>query len=118
MQMIPALQGTVDATGRVNVMALAKKLGEPASALAPAIGLTATSIRRNPTSERAQPAARRIFAVMQHAVRTFGDLPDAMLWMRTPHPDLDEKAPLDLIKGGEVDTIEGMLHMIDTGQPG
>lgn len=104
--------------GRVHIVHLAQALGEPASSLARVVNMTPRAITKNPTSKRAQPAIIPLANMLQHAVRVLGTPKNAMIWLRTPTRDLEDKSPLDVAKEGHANVVIALLKDIATGQPG
>lgn len=115
---VPApLKAMYDDYGRVDVKALASQLGEPAVRLAGYFGVAPRTLTKNPVTDRAQTAGRRLIHLLNSLLANLGDWKATMIWMRTPHPDLDEASPLELIEQGDIESVETLVWALDTGQP-
>ncbi|MHB8574640.1 MAG: antitoxin Xre/MbcA/ParS toxin-binding domain-containing protein [Dehalococcoidia bacterium] len=47
----------------------------------------------------------------------FGERSMILAWLKSPHPDLDNRLPMDLILSGHGGAVEGMLANALTGIP-
>ncbi len=111
------LQELYDDTGRVDMAALAELIGEPIARLARMTPLTAGALRKHPTSERAQPAGQRVARVLAELTRLVGRKP-ALIWLRSPHPELEHHSPLELLYNKRFDAVEGLVRDLASGSPG
>ncbi|MBV8371579.1 MAG: DUF2384 domain-containing protein [Candidatus Eremiobacteraeota bacterium] len=116
--MAAILEELYDNIGRVDMAAVAEMTGEPIARLAQMTPLTAGALRKNPTSERAQPAARRFVGMFASAARLLGSRKAALIWLRTPHPELENHSPLDLLYDQRFEAVEGLVHDLRSGAPG
>jgi len=103
-------------TGKVNVKRLADVLDVSVRKLAPGVGVTEGAIRQKPTADRAQPGARKMVDVFQHALDVIGDWTDTMVWMQTPRKDLSGNSPLTLIVSGRAEVVSDLIENIESGQ--
>lgn len=116
--MSAALEQLYDKQGRVNMAAVSDLTGEPMARLARMTPITANALLKNPTSERAQPAARRFVRAFAQLTRLLGGRKLALIWLRTPHPELEDHSPLDLFYGKRFDAVEGLIQDLLSGMPG
>jgi uncharacterized protein (DUF2384 family) len=114
----PAIERLFDEKGRIDLAAVAKLIGQQVARLAPMTSLTPHALRKNPTSDKAQPAGRRFVEILSSAVYLFGGMKPAMIWMRYPRHELGGESPLAIALKGEFGAVEGLLHDILSGQPG
>ncbi len=98
--------------------AVADLTGESIGRLAQMTSLTPGALRKNPTSERAQPAARRFVAVLAEMTRLLGTRKAALIWLRSPHPELADHSPLDFLYDKRFEAVEGLVHDLQSGSPG
>jgi len=114
----PVIDSLFDEKGRVDLAAVADLTGQPVTRLAPMTSLTAYALRKNPTSDKAQPAGRRFVEILSSAFYIFGGTKPALIWMRYPREELGGESPLDIALKGEFGPVEGLLHDMLSGQPG
>src|ERR1700709_706474 len=72
-------------TGRLDAARIADYLKIPLKQLAGAVG---------------QPFLRSIKRVLEILEQVFATRPSALAWLNSPHPDLGQRAPLDVILEG------------------
>lgn len=48
----------------------------------------------------------------------FGDLENVARWLAEPRPQFDGLSPILVIAQGHIAAVEGIIHDIETGQPG
>ena len=114
----PRIRRVFEETGRVDVRRLAEVFDVSVRKVAAGVGVTEGAIRYKAAPERAQPAARKMVDVTQHAYEVIGDWRDTMVWLRTPRADLSGNSPLELIVTGRADVVEDLLANVESGQPG
>ncbi len=112
------LERLYDEQGRVDMAAVSVMTGEPMARLAQMTPLTPGALRKNPTSERAQPSARRFVRVLSEMTRLLGSRKAALIWLRTPHPELEGHSPLALLYGKRFEAVESLVHDLLSGEPG
>jgi uncharacterized protein (DUF2384 family) len=114
------IRAMFDDTGRVDARALAEALGENTATLARAFNLEPKTVQKNPFTEQIQSPGRRLASMLEELTHYFNnDWRATMIWMRKPHPQLDDLSPLDVIfKEKDLNTIAGMVRAIGTGEPG
>ena len=108
-----------DEEGRVSGLAIATALGESSDAIARAFRVDPEVMLSDPVAEPIQGPGRRLTGILAELSHYFNnDFASAVVWMRKPHPDLDNLSPLDVIKEGHMEIVAGMVRMIGTGEPG
>lgn len=112
------LEKLYDEQGRVDMAAVSYMTGEPIARLAQMTPLTPGALRKNPTSERAQPSARRFVGMLSEMTRLLGNHKAALIWLRTPHPELEGQSPLEVLYGKRFEAVEGLVHDLLAGMPG
>ncbi len=107
-----------DSEGRIDGLAIASGLGESPSSMAKALGVPLQTMLENPVTELIQPLGLRLAGILDELTHYFGgDFKATVVWMRKPHPQLDDLSPLDLLKEGHINTVAAMVRMIGTGEP-
>lgn len=106
------------ATGRIDRLRLADALGLTAAEVA--------AIARDPEGDPwplppAQGRQDRLrlaadIAAGLHEL-TGGDSQQVAIWLRAPHPDLDDSAPLDLMRGSELRIVADLVDDMLSGAP-
>ncbi len=111
------IKAMYDDQGRVNAEAVAEGLGVSTTTIARAFGLKPDTLRKNPVAESIQEPGQRLVALLEELTSYFdNDLKSAMIWMRRPHPDLEDVSPLKAMEEGGLDVVESLVHAIGTGQ--
>lgn len=111
------LEEVYDDNGVVDMKAVAKVIGEPLRRLAALTPVTPQALQKQPKAPKAQPAARRFVRLLERIIENTGSKKYAMIWLRHPHDQLSGRSPLDVIEAGQIEVIEGMIRMYETGQP-
>jgi len=112
------LEQLYDEQGRIDMVAVADMIGESVAHVAQMTPLTPGALRKNPTSDRAQPAARRFVRVLSELTRLLGNRKAALIWLRAPHRELEDHSPLDLLYGRHFEAVEGLVQDLRSGSPG
>lgn len=86
------LEQLYDEQGRIDMVAVADMIGESVAHVAQMTPLTPGALRKNPTSDRAQPAARRFVRVLSELTRLLGNRKAALIWLRAPHRELEDQS--------------------------
>ncbi len=114
----PKIRQVFEVSGKVNVRRLAGVFDVSVRKVAAGVGVTEGAIRSKAAPDRAQPGARKMVDVTQHAYEVIGDWRDTMVWLRTPRAELSDLSPLELIVSGRADVVEDFIANIESGQPG
>jgi len=106
------------ATGRIDRLRLADALGLTA--------VEVTAIARDPEDvpwplpppqyrqDRLRLAADIAAGLLE---LTGGDSQQAAIWLRAPHPELDDATPLELMRGSELSVIADLVDDMLSGSP-
>ena len=112
------LQGLHDPeTGRLDAARTAEYLKVPLKQLAGGLGKNYSTVHKTPSAPALQPALRSIKRVLEILDQVFVNRSTALAWLNSPHPDLGQRVPLDVILEGYPDTVEDMLEAALTGTP-
>lgn len=103
--------------GRLDAARIALVLGLSVSALAKAVGVTASALSKRPTARAAQEGLREIEWVWGTLRRMLGSDTVARAWLNAPHPDLGNQAPLSLLTEGSAAALAAYVRSALTGQP-
>jgi DNA-binding protein HU-beta len=115
-QTIPPIEALHDPdTGRVNAVRVARYLKESLAFMAAALGRNYSTVVKTPAAMTLQERLRdfkRIIEVLEHVL---GGAERMRIWMNTPHPDLDDETPRDVIASGKVAVVRGMIDSALSG---
>jgi hypothetical protein len=103
--------------GRLDAAKVAEFLDVPLSKLAAALGRSYPSVHKTPAAEALQAPLRPIKRSLE-LLSSVLDGPKAVkIWLRTPHPDLGNLEPLQLMLDGKADRVETLLANALDGIP-
>jgi nucleoid DNA-binding protein len=109
-QTIPTIKALHDPeTGRVDAARVARYLNESLVFMAAALRRNYSTVVKTPAALPMQERLRdfkRIIEVLEHVL---GGAESMRIWMNTPHPDLDDGTPRDVIASGKVAVVRGMI---------
>ena len=106
-------------TGRLDAQRLAAQLALSTAEMARIVGYTPRGLTKNPASARLQPRLVQIMALVQQLRDLLdGDINHVRIWLKAPHPDLGGRTPLSYLEQGRLDVVTGLIHALETGQPG
>src|SRR5947199_6876432 len=94
-------------TGRLDAAKVAEYLKIPLKQLSEALGRNYSTVHRTPSAVGLQEplcAIKRSLVILEDVL---GDRSSALIWLNSPHPDLGQRTPLDVILEGRVQVIEG-----------
>lgn len=99
------------ATGQVNALHLAHAL-----ALTPA---EVEAIARPSTPAEGSQDRLRVAATVATGLYalTGGDRQQVAIWLRAPHPDLEDATPLELMHGSELHVVADLVDDLLSGAP-
>ena len=107
------------ATGRYDAKRLADALAISQKEMAGVIGYTPRGLGKNPASPHLQSQLERLVKLVTTLRELLdGDVSLVRVWLKAPHPALGNAKPLDYLTEGRLDLVEGLVHAIETGQPG
>lgn len=105
-----------DADGAVNYRKLAEGLGVRVKDLSQAVHKTTRALEKNYKSKNIQQNLRRIFYIWVLLREMLGSDTENLQWLKSPNPDFDGMAPLDVICDGKAEAVIDYLSNIKTGQ--
>lgn len=105
-------------SGRVDALRIAEYLHLRPSDVAAITGHTGRYVRKDPDAPAFQnPLKKVVFIVKGLLDLTGGDKQQTLIWLNAPHPALDFAAPLDLMRGAELDVVVDLVDDMLTGAP-
>lgn len=103
--------------GALDAQRMADFLAIPLARLSPALGRKYVTVHKSPAAASLQPALFAIKSSLDMLASVFGRRSLILAWLKTPHPDLDNRTPLDVILSGHPKAVEGMLANALAGIP-
>lgn len=104
-------------TGRLDAVRVAEHLKIPLKQLAPALGKNYSTLYKTPSAPALQPTLRSIKRILEILEQVFANRSTALAWLNSPHSELGQRAPLDVILEGYPDAVEDMLEATLMGTP-
>jgi uncharacterized protein (DUF2384 family) len=104
-------------TGRLDANRVAEYLKIPLKQLAGALGKNYSTVHKTPSAPALQPSLRSIKRILEILEQVFVNRSTGLAWLNSPHPELGQRAPLDVILEGYPDAVEDMLEGALTGTP-
>jgi len=106
------------ATGRVDALRLAHSLGITSAEVEAIAQHPAGDAHTGSPTESNQDRLRQAATIAGglHQL-TGGDSRQVAIWLRAPHPDLDDAAPLDLMRGSELRIVADLVDDMLSGAP-
>lgn len=104
-------------SGALHAQRLADFLAIPLARLSPALGRKYVTEHKSPAAPALQPALLAIKRTLDLLTEVFGQRALILAWLKTTHPDLGDRPPLDVILSGYPETVEGMLANAVAGIP-
>ena len=106
-------------TGRYDARRLATTLEITSREMADIVGYTPTGLSKNPASPRLQPKLSALVQLLNRLRELLdGRMDLVLIWLKAPHPYLEGATPLSYLESGKTETVETLVYMIETGQPG
>jgi uncharacterized protein (DUF2384 family) len=115
---VPLVSELHDAeSGRIDAKKLAHYLGVPLAALSRAVGKQYKAAFKSPTSAGLHAALAPVHRAVVALHRVYDDRKHELVWLQTPHPDLDDTAPMQLILSGKAEVVADLLEGALAGIP-
>lgn len=114
-----ALGNLVDpATGRIDPVRIADYIGVSGTDITAIINRASRGHHPNPESPFHQEPLRTLITILEGLSALTGNSQrDAVTWLNTSHPELDDHSPLDLLKEGNIDVVADLVEDILDGEP-
>ena len=105
-------------SGRYDALRLADILAITPKQMGAIVGYTSAGIRKNLDSEKLQGKLEQLTSLV---TRLKGQLDSNLsyikIWLKAPHPALENRSPLAVMEAGRLDAVEALITMMETGQP-
>jgi hypothetical protein len=104
-------------SGRIDASRVAEFLGVALPQVAAAVGAGYATVHKTPDASSLQKGLgpiKRSLALLSRATR---NRRDARAWLNSPHPDLEEKTPLEVMLSGHADAVVTLLENAIAGLP-
>lgn len=111
--MVTAFQ---DPDGAVNYRKLAEGLTLRVKDLSTAVHKTSRSLEKNYKSQTIQQDLRKILYIWILLRQMLGSDTSILQWLKSPNPDFDGLAPIDVVCQGKAESVIDYLSNIRTGQ--
>jgi Protein of unknown function (DUF2384) len=104
-------------SGRLDAQLIAGYLSVPLTRLAGVTGKKYASLHKTPDAPAVQDALFPIKRSLDILARVIEDRSAILAWLNSPHPDLGQRTPLQVLLEGHADAVEGMLEDAMAGMP-
>jgi hypothetical protein len=104
-------------SGRIDAGRVADFLGVPLPQVAAAVGASYPAVHKTPDAPSLQKGLgpiKRSLVLLSRVTRSKRDL---RVWLNSPHPDLDEKTPLEVMLSGHADAVVTLIENAIAGLP-
>lgn len=114
---LPLAEVHSQTSGRIDARKIATFLDVPLPRLAASLGARHAAVHKTPDAPSLQqglgPIQRSLALVSQGTRNRL----EARIWLNSPHPDLGEKTPLEVILSGRADAVVTLLENAMAGLP-
>ncbi len=103
--------------GRLDTAKFAEYLDRPLKQIADAMGKNYSAVHKTPAAPDVQPFLQSLKTSLVILEDVFGNRPAILAWLNSPHPDLGQRTPLDVILLGHPNAVKNMLQAAIIGTP-
>lgn len=103
--------------GRIDAAKVADFLGVPLAQLAAALGAKYAAVHKTPSAPSLQEGLSSIKRSLEILTELISDPADIRAWLNCPHPDLDDKSPIQVILEGNAGALRTILENSILGIP-
>jgi uncharacterized protein (DUF2384 family) len=114
---VPLVELHNPASGRIDASRVATFLAVALQQVAQAVGANYATVHKTPDSPNLQKALGPIKRALTLVSQLTASPRDARAWLNTPHPDLGERTPIEVILSGRADAIVTLLENAIEGLP-
>ena len=104
-------------SGRIDAGKVADFLGVTLPQVAAAVGASYAAVHKTPDASSLQKGLGPIKRSLALLSRVTRNKRDARAWLNSPHPDLGEKTPLEVMLSGHADAVVTLLENAIAGLP-
>ena len=105
-------------SGRIDASKVAAFLAVALPQVAAALGANYATVHKTPDAVGLQPALGPIKRSLGLVSRVTRNRREARAWLNSPHPDLEEQTPIEVILRGRADAVVTLLENAIAGLPG
>lgn len=106
------------ATGKLDAVRLAETLGFSSEEMAQILKRTSRGLRKNPDSDKLQDDMVKLESlIVRLRYLLDGSIEYVRIWLRSPHPILGGDTPMSCLLERKLDSVELLVHAMETGQP-
>jgi hypothetical protein len=105
------------ASGRIDARLVAKFLAVALPQVAAAVGGSYAAVHKTPDAPGLQKKLGPFKQSLALVSRMTRSRREARAWLNTPHPDLGEKTPLEVMLSGHADAVVALLENAIAGLP-
>jgi hypothetical protein len=104
-------------TGEITSSGLRKAFALKPAEIAGIAGVTPRAIRNDTTSPKTRLRFDRFLKTMLRLRRLLdGDTALVRIWLRSPHPDLNDRTPASYLRDGQLEVVEMLVSDAESGQ--
>jgi CheY-like chemotaxis protein len=104
-------------SGRLDAGRVAEFFGLAPARLAKILGRSPQALHKTPDAESLQEHLAVFARIATSLLSAFKDKDEARMWLNSPHPDLDETRPIELLKEKKPDVVAELLEDALLGHP-
>ncbi len=105
-------------SGRLDAKQVAQFFGLPLIAMASLLHRDLSTLSKSPDGRPLQESLAVFERIATALLRMTSSPSHAKMWLNAPNPDLERKAPLEVIREGHADVVVELLEDMLVGQPG
>lgn len=104
--------------GRIDASKVAEFLAVTLPQVAAALAANYAAVHKTPDAASLQPGLGPIKRSLTLISQVTRNRHQVLVWLNSPHPDLDEQTPLAVILSGRADAVVTLLENAIAGLPG
>ena len=119
-QRIPAMEPAMfnPDTGRLDAERIAREFDVPVAIIAEAIRRNASGVRKTPDASSLQDGLRRLYRIWVALLDLFaGDKTNTRIFLNAPNKSLEDHAPIEFIRSGNLGPLELFIDEMSVRQP-
>ena len=117
MLQVPLTELHDPVSGRIDASRVADFLAVALPQVAAALGAPYATVHKTPDALKLQRGLGPIKRSLTLISQVTRNRREARAWLNSPHPDLGEKTPLDVMLGGHADAVVTLLENAIAGLP-
>jgi hypothetical protein len=105
-------------SGRLDAKRIGSLFGVKLSDMARILGRDLSAVHKTPAAPSLQPGLALFERIGAPLLYLAGSPENLRIWLNAPNPDLEDEAPLAMLKNGEGEIVAELLEDALVGQPG